>query len=560
MPTRSENENALRLLHLVVTIASVIETSALGMHAVKHTWLTSAEDTAASSKAQWRRFRERALTGFICQMAPVVWDLSMAYALAHIASDAQLDFDLTALKFLFVNQNFLEEIVCPTWCWQHVHGRDKSAFTFVDFFADAALNTTIGELSLEHLGMYSVKARTSFHNAMLVLIYPEGMIRDMYQDTELVDGQFDPILGLCHIAYHFISLGDDSSLKSAYAIYLAIRPTSRDEHMRDYIKRYRRAVKDYNEELEDAGSPTLATQSVRDHLKFTIEEALGNMYRMVFFENNRPCRRNAELIKFINALMSFSDTEMGHKGDTDGNESTTVSVAMFTSDLATAPPATPSRPRQAPHARTEHPTGRSGTKGSQQRQRSVTSNTSRSGQRPPRGDSRAWSSGLGNGLADGKPNFIRININRETKLPEGPYQDGMPVCALNVGTVDRPVACGKPHYHHVCPRGKQPPVPRELRGQSERGRGRGPGVHLITFADASAMASLSPDATSDHSDSEDADQDTAVMSAKLYEYETDEYSNDEDTEQYTYADGEYDTGTDTDDATASTQMAVYNVH
>ena len=159
MPTRSENENALRLLHLVVTIASVIETSALGMHAVKHTWLTSAEDTAASSKAQWRRFRERALTGFICQMAPVVWDLSMAYALAHIASDAQLDFDLTALKFLFVNQNFLEEIVCPTWCWQHVHGRDKSAFTFVDFFADAALNTTIGELSLEHLGMYSVKAR-----------------------------------------------------------------------------------------------------------------------------------------------------------------------------------------------------------------------------------------------------------------------------------------------------------------------------------------------------------------------------------------------------------------
>jgi hypothetical protein len=49
-------------------------------------------------------------------------------------------------------------------------------------------------------------------------------------------------------------------------------------------------------------------------------------------------------------------------------------------------------------------------------------------------------------------------------------------------------------------------------------------------------------------------------SAKLYEYETDEYSNDEDTDQYTYADGEYDTGTDTDDATASTQMAVYNVH
>ena len=53
------------------------EISALGMHTVKHTWLTSADDTAASSKAQWRRFRERALTGFICQMAPVVWDLSM---------------------------------------------------------------------------------------------------------------------------------------------------------------------------------------------------------------------------------------------------------------------------------------------------------------------------------------------------------------------------------------------------------------------------------------------------------------------------------------------------
>jgi hypothetical protein len=45
----------------------------------------------------------------------------------------------------------------------------------------------------------------------------------------------------------------------------------------------------------------LTTQSVRDHLKFTIEEALGNMYRMVFFENNRPCLRHGDLIKFIMA-------------------------------------------------------------------------------------------------------------------------------------------------------------------------------------------------------------------------------------------------------------------
>ena len=74
----------------------------------------------------------------------------------------------------------------------------------------------------------------------------------------------------------------------------------------------------------------------------------------------------------------------------------------------------------------------------------------------------------------------------------------MPLCALNVGTVERPVACGKPHYHHVCTRGKQPAVPRELRGQSERGRGRGPSVQLITFDDS--VASVSPDATSEYSD------------------------------------------------------------
>jgi hypothetical protein len=40
------------------------------------------------------------------------------------------------------------------------------------------------------------------------------MVRDMYQDTELVDGQFDPILGLCHIAYHFIPTSGTSPVNA----------------------------------------------------------------------------------------------------------------------------------------------------------------------------------------------------------------------------------------------------------------------------------------------------------------------------------------------------------
>jgi len=35
-------------------------------------------------------------------------------------------------------------------------------------------------------------------------------------------------------------------------------------------------------------------------------------------------------------------------------------------------------------------------------------------------------------------------------VPEGPYQDGMPRCALNIGTTEGPIPCNLPHYHHVC--------------------------------------------------------------------------------------------------------------
>ena len=130
MPPRPANaadaantELTIRQLYTVLTLASLAEVTALGTQALKNVWLNSNTDEAASSKAQWARFRERTLHGFISQLAPIAWDLAMAYALLRIATDDTNDTDLEALGFAFSNMDFPNELVCPLWTWLHVHTR-----------------------------------------------------------------------------------------------------------------------------------------------------------------------------------------------------------------------------------------------------------------------------------------------------------------------------------------------------------------------------------------------------------------------------------------------------
>ena len=78
-------------------LVSIAEITAIGTQALKNVWLNSNTDEAASSKAQWARFRERTLHGFISQLAPIAWDLAMAYAIMRIATDDTNNTDLEAV-------------------------------------------------------------------------------------------------------------------------------------------------------------------------------------------------------------------------------------------------------------------------------------------------------------------------------------------------------------------------------------------------------------------------------------------------------------------------------
>ena len=151
---RHNTEITIRALYVVLTVASISEFAILGTTAIKNVWVHSATDIAASSKAQWSRFRERSLVGFVMQLSPIVWDLAMAYAMARIAMDGDNDTDLSALSFIFVNPNFLNELVDPAWCWLNIHARARADFSYTAFFDDehnADYPKNISDLNIQQL-------------------------------------------------------------------------------------------------------------------------------------------------------------------------------------------------------------------------------------------------------------------------------------------------------------------------------------------------------------------------------------------------------------------------
>ena len=125
----ANTELTIRSLYQVLTLVSIAEITAIGTQALKNVWLNSNTDEAASSKAQWARFRERTLHGFISQLAPIAWDLAMAYALMRIATDDTNNTDLEALGFAYSNTDFPNELVCPLWTWLHVHTQPRATFS-----------------------------------------------------------------------------------------------------------------------------------------------------------------------------------------------------------------------------------------------------------------------------------------------------------------------------------------------------------------------------------------------------------------------------------------------
>ena len=135
---RHNTELTIRALYIVLALASTSEVAILGTTAIKNVWVHSATDIAASSKAQWPRFRERSLVGFVMQLSPIVWDLAMAYAMVRIALDPDNNTDLSALSFVFVNPNFMNEIVDQAWCWLNVHARPRAEFSYTAFFDEVS--------------------------------------------------------------------------------------------------------------------------------------------------------------------------------------------------------------------------------------------------------------------------------------------------------------------------------------------------------------------------------------------------------------------------------------
>ena len=280
---RHNTELTIRALYIVFTVASTSEFAILGTTAIKNVWVHSATDIAASSKAQWSRFRERSLVGFIMQLPPIVWDLAMAYTMARIAMDDDNDTDLSALSFVFVNPNFLNEIVDPAWCWLNVHARAQADFSYTAFFDgehNADYPKTIADLNIQQLALYTAKARRALQAALHVMVMPDGDLRYIMDGVETLNGACDPIGCLALVALHFLSLTDSSSVKNALSDWLSVRPRN-GEHMRNFLQRLQEVRKALAEELSATGGTAITPQQVFDHVKFTIEDIHGNRYRPV---------------------------------------------------------------------------------------------------------------------------------------------------------------------------------------------------------------------------------------------------------------------------------------
>jgi hypothetical protein len=363
MPPRPANiaadaantELTIRQLYTVLTLCSLAEFTALGTQALKNVWLNSNTDEAASSKAQWARFRERTLHGFFNQLAPIAWDLAMAYALMRIATDDTNNTDLEALGFAYSNTDFPNELVCPLWTWLHVHTQPRATFSYTTFFDDAQdYARTVSQLTLPQLVLYSARARKAVMAALFVMFLPGGDLRYIMEGLLLLDGNLDPVGALALVAQHYLSLSDGASAKNALADYLSIRPRE-GEHMKNYLSRFQEVRKALSDELTATRGTPLTSQSIADHVKFTIETARFNAYRPVFSENKQPCTNPALLIKLFTELRLYDNVELGHKGESSNDMNLSTSInAMFGVEGSAPQRARPDPRRLQPMAPASH--------------------------------------------------------------------------------------------------------------------------------------------------------------------------------------------------------------
>ena len=563
MPPRPANaadaantELTFRSLYAVFTLVSLPEINALGTTALKNVWLNSNTDEAASSKSQWARFRERSLIGFICQLAPISWDLAMAYAVMRIAADAANHTDLEALGFFFSNMDFMQELVDPLWTHLHVHGLTRATFSYTAFFDDAHhYPRTVAELTLEQLVLYSARARKAIVAALNVMFLPGGDLRYIMEGLELLNGAVDPVGSLALIAQHFLSLSDGATAKNALADYLSIRPRE-GEHMRNFLQRFQEVRKILTDELIATRGTPLTTQSVADHVKFTIEQVRFNAYRAVFSENKEPITNPALLIKLMTELRLYDNVELGHKGENNDSLSLGVNAVFGTeSTVAIVPRRARSEPRprlllgptrsnSSSDLRNNHRNDPKDRHRGDDRTRS-----SRSDNRRPATDSSR--PGRQSDRSQHTKPTIRIVIDPTTKRPVGDWMDGMTRCRLDVNGEP----CDGPHYHHQCKKGKGPPL---RFGRHDRAPG-GFRAHLLTLnealeedevesADEPLTVSMNEFRQFDNrliarAESEDASSSTEELVSSLYT----------DTADYVYSSADYPDDESGADSTASTE-------